>query len=175
MSKPRFPSLALGVLVKRHHGCPLIVDVDDHEQAFFGIDSPLDPASLWDFDRDELRIPYGEAWTRASESVIGHADLLTVSNEALGQRFGGVVVPHARRPDAFDPTVVDRDRVRSASASRMVIGSFSSGTQRVHKGVVEVLEALEEIGDPRNRLLLFEERVSSQSSVPVSTGSSDGP
>ena len=159
VSKPRFPSLALGVLVKRHHGCPLIVDVDDHEQAFFGIDSPLDPASLWDFDRDELRIPYGEAWTRACESVIGHADLLTVSNEALGQRFGGVVVPHARRPDAFDPTVVDRDRVRSelgvADGDRLLL---FGGTARVHKGVVEVLEALEEIGDPRNRLLLFETR-----------------
>ena len=157
VSKPRFPSLALGVLAKRHHGCPLIVDVDDHEQAFFGIDSPLDPASLWDLDRDELRIPYGEAWTRACESVIGHADLLTVSNDALGQRFGGIVVPHARRPDVFDPTLVDRDKVRSelgvADGDRLLL---FGGTARVHKGVVEVLEALDEIGDPRNRLLLFE-------------------
>jgi glycosyltransferase involved in cell wall biosynthesis len=156
VSKPRFPSLALGVLVKRHHGCPLIVDVDDHEQAFFGIDSPLDPASLWDLDRDELRIPYGEAWTRACESVIGHADLLTVSNEVLQQRFGGVVVPHARRPDAFDPALVDRDKIRSelgvADGDRLLL---FGGTPRVHKGVLEVLEALDEIGDPRNRLLLF--------------------
>ena len=66
------------------------------------------------------------------------------------------IVPHARDERRFDPDAV---RPRTGP-SPLGIGPddrllLFGGTPRVHKGVVEVLEALERLGDPRNRLAIF--------------------
>ena len=44
VSKPRFPSLGLGVLVKQLRNRPMILDVDDHELSFFALDAGIDLA-----------------------------------------------------------------------------------------------------------------------------------
>ncbi len=43
ISKPRFPSLGLGVLAKQFRDRPLVLDVDDHELSFFDVDDGLGP------------------------------------------------------------------------------------------------------------------------------------
>ena len=157
VSKPRLPSLLLGTLAKQQRNRPLLLDVDDHELSFFATDDGLDITSLAGrFDDPDLALPFERAWTRACEPLIGFADQVTVSNVALQRRYGGIVVPHARDETVFDPARVDRDAVRHrlgiAPGERVLL---FGGTPRLHKGLLEVLQALEALGDPRYRLIVF--------------------
>ena len=67
-----------------------------------------------------------------------------------------MLVPHARDERRFDPERYDRAAVRAslgvAPSDRLLL---FGGTPRVHKGVVEVIEALERLDDPRYKLALF--------------------
>ncbi|MEO6629394.1 MAG: glycosyltransferase, partial [Aquihabitans sp.] len=157
VSKPRLPSYLLGALAKEHRNRPLVLDVDDHELAFFGEDEGIDMDSLRARRGDpKLDLPFERLWTQACDPLIASADQVTVSNVALQQRYGGLIVPHARDENLFDPARFDRDEVRArlgvSPQTRLLL---FGGTPRVHKGVVEVLKALEELGDERYRVLMF--------------------
>ncbi len=157
VSKPRLPSYLLGAMAKELRNRPLVLDVDDHELAFFGDDVGTDIEELRARRGDPaLDLPFERAWTRACDPLIDAADLVTVSNVALQQRYGGLVVPHARDERVFDPARFDRDEVRrrlgfSDHHRVLVFG----GTPRIHKGVVEVLRALDELADDRYRVVVF--------------------
>jgi glycosyltransferase involved in cell wall biosynthesis len=157
VSKPRFPSLGLGVLAKEHWNRPLIVDIDDFEPSFFEEERGVDVRTLLAQRRDpDLALPFGRMWTRACEDAIGGADVITVSNRELEHRYGGVIVPHARDETIFDPErfdrVASRRRLGLHDDDRLIL---FGGTPRVHKGIIEILEALDTIGDQRLRLGVF--------------------
>ena len=152
--KPRLPSLLLAMLLKLRTGAPVIVDVDDPELVFVGADSAI---SLEELERRretlDFEQPWGEAWTQACQELIAQGDAITVSGLTLQERYGGLLVPHVRDERAFDPSRFDRDEVRAelgyTPEDRVVL---FAGTAREHKGVVEIVRALEEIGDPRYKL-----------------------
>lgn len=151
VSKPRFPSLFIGMLIKYYSQCPLILDVDDHELSFFKNQPLAEFAELIGSPRDEHWYkPYSEIWTRFSESLIPTADALTVSNIALQQRFGGVIVRHARNENIFDPQLYNRIDVRSQfgyqESDRVIL---FLGTPRPHKGIFQIAQALDNLNDPR--------------------------
>jgi glycosyltransferase involved in cell wall biosynthesis len=157
VGKPRLPGLAIGVLSRVRQRRPLVLDVDDHEVAFVGGSG----AVLLDEVRrqagtPQARRPYGRLWTQFSQTLIPHADAVTVSNPTLQGLHGGVVVPHARDERLFDPSLYDRRRARAAYGfdddERIVL---FAGTPRRHKGVLEIARALREVGDPRNTLCLI--------------------
>ena len=157
VSKPRLPSLGLGALAKQQWNRPLLVDVDDFELSFFDELQGLAPAELLSQQADDdLTLPFGRLWTRACESVIGAADQVTVSNIELEARYGGIIVPHARDEVVFDPARYDRAAVRRRlglrDTDRLVL---FGGTPRAHKGIVELLEAVERLGDERIRVAAF--------------------
>lgn len=157
VSKPRLPSYLLGLDAKLARNRPLVLDVDDHELAFFAEDTGLTVDDLvGQRGRDDLRWPFERDWTRLCDTYIDAADLVTVSNVALQDRYGGLIVPHARDERRFDPARFDReatrDRLGVRPGERLLL---FGGTPRAHKGVVEVLEALERLGDDRYRVLMF--------------------
>ncbi|MEG3160374.1 glycosyltransferase [Sphingomonas sp. LB2R24] len=151
VGKARFSSLFIGAMIKQANACPMIVDVDDHELGFF---PNRDPASLDDLiaaiteDPRILDKPYGEIFTRFAEGLIAECDGVTVSNYALQERFGGIVVRHGRDERVFDPALYDRQKVRAefgyTDADRVIL---FLGTPRPHKGVFEIADALEELAD----------------------------
>lgn len=160
VSKPRLPSLALGVLAKQLWNRPLIVDVDDFEPSFFGEAEGIPVGALGDHrDDPDLLLPFGRLWTRACETVVSDADRITVSNQELEARYGGVVVPHARDESVFDPERFDRAAVRRRLGldddHRLVL---FGGTPRAHKGIVQLLEAVDRLGDQRVRVGVFRTR-----------------
>ena len=157
VSKPRLPSYGLGILAKEARNRPLLLDIDDHELAFFGEDDGLHLRDVLARRGDpDLSLPFGRAWTRACEPVVDAADDLTVSNLSLQERFGGVVIPHARDERLFDPELYDRrDTRRRLGVDEHTRLLMFGGTPRAHKGVVEVLRALDRLDDDRYRLLLF--------------------
>lgn len=156
--KPRLPSLQLGLQVRQHFGCPLIVDIDDHELSFFKSQTELslnDLADLPDGACAGETEPYAERWTRLAEHLCLHADACIVSNVALQRRFGGVIVPHARDERVFDPEQFDQRQIRSrhgVPVDAKVMLFF--GTPRHHKGINVLAEATARIEDPNFKLVV---------------------
>jgi len=150
--KPRLPSLLLGLRIRDRVGCPLVLDIDDHELSFFEDRSPLSLEQLEAMEAGTLQDeaePYGEIWTRLAESLIPEADGLLVSNTALQRKYGGVLVPHARDETLFDPAAQpDRSLIRS----RLGIPEHAKvvlflGTLRAHKGIHDLARAVGQIED----------------------------
>ena len=157
VSKPRLPSLGLGALAKEHWNRPLLVDVDDFELSFFDETTGIALDDLLHLrGDDDLTLPFGRSWTRACDGVITSADQVTVSNLELQARYGGLLVPHARDEAVFDPARYDRGAMRRRlglrDTDRLVL---FGGTPRAHKGIVELLEAVDELGDQRVRVAAF--------------------
>ncbi len=156
VSKPRLPSLGLGVLAKELDGRPLILDVDDRELAFFGDASRLDLDGLRrEESDDDIHTPFGRLWTRYCDSLIPAADAVTVSSAQLQALYGGTIIPHARDEARFDPGLYDRNEIRARYGLRptdKVIVFI--GTPRLHKGLLEIVDALEQIGDKSLKLCI---------------------
>jgi len=149
VSKPRLPSLFLGFLIKEHSGCPMLLDVDDHELSFFQNQTQADLDELRRAGVAALIEPFEELATRFCETLIPRVDAVTVSNSALRDRFGGVIVRHARDEASFDPARFDRTAVRKElGVSDNEFSLIFVGTVRPHKGVTALLQALDELADP---------------------------
>jgi len=147
--KPRLPGVVLGLLARHRFGCPVVLDIDDHELAFVGGGEPLALSAI-PADAPDLSIPFEATWTQVCETLVDQFDAVTVSNVALQRRFGGTIVRHARDEEAFARATGRRDELRArhgyGPGDRVVL---FLGTPRAHKGVVEVAEAIAEVGDPR--------------------------
>ena len=146
--KPRLPSMYLGTLIKQVSRCPMIVDVDDFELAFFENRTYANLSELEANASSALNEPYEEMATRYCQSLVAEADSITVSNIALRQQFGGHIVRHARDETAF----VNSPETRQLGRARLGITDNEYalvflGTPRPHKGVGEVVRALQELND----------------------------
>jgi glycosyltransferase involved in cell wall biosynthesis len=162
--KARMPSLQLGLMMKAFRNRPLLVDVDGYELSFFQNRTPLDLAGLSALaDDPDTRLPYSEAWTRYAESLLPLADGVLVSNVALQEKYGGLLIPHARDEILFDRGLYDRATARARfgyGAQDKVV--LFLGTPRWHKGVLDVARALRACNDPRYKLCIigsFDDRV----------------
>ncbi len=153
VSKPRLPSLQLGLMTKAALNRPLILDIDDHEAAFTDVAEPL---AFEDLDgRPDLAAPFGDGWTRFAESLVPLADEVLVSNEELRAKFGGTIVPHVRDERLFDPARYDRDECRASLGFRpdeKVV--LFAGTARAHKGLGPLATALATLNDRSHRLCI---------------------
>ena len=156
VSKPRLPSLELAILAKIHRNRPIVLDIDDYELGFFTNRQPLTLQELKAQARKlDTECPHDEAWTRYSESLIPLFEQVTVSNEELQTRYGGVVVPHVRDAHDFDPAIYPRDPIRAALGfgpeDRVIV---FAGTPRVHKGYDRIVAALENLNCESYKFLL---------------------
>jgi glycosyltransferase involved in cell wall biosynthesis len=184
ISKPRLPAILLALLIHHRTGCGLILDIDDHELSFFpwaegiGIDEavarherqPTGPATAATGDEsddedqgsvvmpslpDEER-PDGGLWTALAETLIPSFDDRTVSNAALRDRYGGLVVRHARDEAIFHPDAALKARIRGEfgidDGDRVVL---FMGTPRRHKGLERLAAAMHRVDDARLRLVVI--------------------
>ena len=100
---------------------PLVLDVDDHELSFFDVDDGLDLGELRKLsgERPRAAVRTGvDPRVRAGDREL--STQRTVSNVALQERYGGLLVPHARDERRFDPARYDRDAGRGPTRCRSV-------------------------------------------------------
>ena len=156
VSKPRLPSLELAILAKMHRNRPIILDVDDYELGFFGNRQPLTLAEIRAGGRQlNTDCPHDEVWTRYSESLIPLFEQITVSNDELQRKYGGMVLPHIRDADDFDPAIYPREEIRAGlgfSPEDRVI--LFAGTPRAHKGYERTIVALNKLNRGNYKFLL---------------------
>lgn len=142
--KPRPASFGVGLLAKRLRGMPLVLDIDD-----------------WDIEGEytlsrwrrllglagRLHNPYANQYLLLMERLIPQADAITTVSSLLQQRFGGVYVPHGRDTEHLDPTRYSGQTMRKAWGLDEHKIIMFLGTPRPHKGLEELIAALQLLDD----------------------------
>lgn len=148
LSKPRWTTLVMGLLYELVWGAKIIWDVDDEELGFV---HPPEPARFSDIPTHECPLAIerlqGSLPTRLAVGQVARFDAVTVSNPALQERYGGLLLPHVRDERTFAPTPERKRAARKKwgipEDAKVVL---FSGTARRHKGVVETAQALGKLG-----------------------------
>ncbi len=158
--KPKPTSFGLSLIKKFSSRRPLLLDMDDWELSWYGgFDWKYRP-SLKQFYRDifkkngALRFPDHPLYLQWMESLVAKADAVTIDTQFLKERFGGVYVPNGKDTAMFDPHKYNPE----ASRERYGLSGYRilmfPGAPRPHKGVEDVLMALDKLNQPDLRLVI---------------------
>ena len=153
--KPRVSSFGIALSCRR--GRRLLLDIDDLETQFR---SEYDAAHRTSWRRrarrqwKRARNLDDASYTRWMEALTGRATVITANTRLLCEHFNAVHVPSARDTSAFDPGRFDADACRSKLGLDEMRVIMFPGTARAHKGVEDVLDALEMLTWRDARLVL---------------------
>jgi len=149
--KLRPTSFGVGLLKKWVSGKPLLVDIDDWELGFFY------RAGFWGRVGRFLNFsnPNGLPHTWLMEKLVNFADGITVSNGFLQARFSGTLLYHCRDTSLLDPDKFDKDRAKEKLGVKNKKVVMFLGTPRAHKGVDDLVEAVNKMDDPDVRLVII--------------------
>ncbi len=156
--KPRATSLGIALLTG--WGRPVVVDVDDGEATFqprHAADGTAWPRRHARHARRVLRRfgnPDHPAFSHWMESLASQADVITANTHLLAERFRAVYVPSGKDTTRFDPSRFDADACRRALGLGGVRVIMFPGTVRPHKGLDDVVAALERLQWPDARLVI---------------------
>jgi glycosyltransferase involved in cell wall biosynthesis len=165
--KPRLPSLGLALLARHVYGTPIVLEINDLESVVQapGRDSadealPLDQARP---DDPELDNPYSHRWSLLMEWAGKQLPVLATHNRNIDAHFGHrcLYMRNPKNERVYDPARWDRDAIRrdlGFSRSDRVI--LFGGLIRKHKGIYELIELVERLGDTRYKLLFVGSRIS---------------
>jgi len=131
-------------LKKLVSGTPVILDIDDWEISFY-----LN-RGFWSRFVKFLNVtkPNSFFWTWLLEFFIFYADGKTTVSTFLKQKFGGVVIPHVKDTDLFDPERYNDGTLKASLGLEGKKIVMFAGTPREHKGVRDALDAVMQIDDP---------------------------
>lgn len=158
--KPKPTSFGVALLKKITAKRPILLDIDDWELSWFGGDEQRYRPTPRQFVRDliksdgALRRADHFVYLKWMEQLADKADAITVDTTFLQSRFGGVYLPNGKDTALFDPTRFDPE----ASRSRLGLSGYRvlmfPGTARPHKGLEDLLMALDQLNWPDLRLVI---------------------
>ncbi len=158
--KPKPTSFGVSLLKKFSTRRPLLLDMDDWELSWYGgFDWKYRPSPK-QFYRDifkqngALKFPDHPLYVQWTESIVQKADAITIDTQFLKDRFGGVYLPNGKDTEMFDPSKYNPE----ASRQRYGLSGYRilmfPGAPRPHKGVEDVLTALDYLNQPDLRLVI---------------------
>jgi glycosyltransferase involved in cell wall biosynthesis len=159
--KPKPTSFGLGLLRRLTKRKPLILDMDDWELSWCGGDDWRYAPSPKQLYRDifkpngQLKEPDHPLYTKWLENWVSKADGLTVDTSFLQNRFGGVYVANGKDTALFNPEGYDAEVARSHLGLSNYRVLMFPGAPRPHKGLEDVLEALEILQEPDLRVVII--------------------
>lgn len=153
-------SLGLALVKKMQTSRPVFLDIDDWELSWYGGDNWKYHPSLKQLARDilkpegALRQPDNPFYLKWIEGFVSKADRVTLHNQFLKQRFGGIYLPNGKDTTLFDPAKYDPEgsRIRYGLSDYRIL--MFPGAPRPYKGVEDVLIALENLNQPDLRLAI---------------------
>ena len=158
--KPKPLSFGLSLIKKNQTRRPLILDMDDWELSWHGGAEWNYHPNLKQFARDiykkdgALRNPDHPLYLKWIEKLVNRADALTIDTQFLKERFGGVYLPNGKDTLMFNPDLYNPEASRTRyGLSKYRILMFP-GAPRPHKGVEDLLIALERLNEPDLRLVI---------------------
>jgi glycosyltransferase involved in cell wall biosynthesis len=149
--KLRPTSFGIALLKKWLTGVPVVVDIEDWEAGFYY------HSGFWGCVGRFLNFsnPNGLPYTWFMERLVGFADSVIVSNKFLQNRFTGCLIPHCRDTSILDPDKFDALEVKKSlglEGNRVVM---FLGTPRAHKGIDDLIRAVENLDYPDVRLVFI--------------------
>lgn len=158
--KPKPTSFGLALLDKLKTRRPVLLDMDDWEMSWHGGDDWCYRPSPKQLYRDmfkpngQLREPDHPLYVKWMEGWVRRADAITVDTAFLQRRFGGVYLANGKDTDLFDPQHYDPEICRSRYGLSDYRVLMFPGAPRPHKGVEDVLIALDLLNEPDLRLAI---------------------
>jgi glycosyltransferase involved in cell wall biosynthesis len=158
--KPKPSSLGLALLKKLQSRRPVIIDMDDWEMSWYGGDEWKYQPSFRKLYHDlfkpygELRSPDHPLYVKWTEGLVRFADAVTIDTEFLQQRFGGVYIPNGKDTELFNPSQYDAQLSKAKYGLSPYTVLMFPGAPRPHKGVEDVLAALEQLQRPELRVVI---------------------
>ena len=158
--KLKLTSFGVSLLKKTISHRPLILDIDDWELSWYGGDKWQYRPGLKELAQNilkpdgALRFPDHPLYLKWMENFVNHADAVTIHNQFLQQRFGGVYVPNGKDTDLFSPDRYDpqASRAKYGLADYRVL--MFPGAPRPYKGLEDILEALDKLNQPDLKLVI---------------------
>lgn len=146
---PRIQNLIPGLVASKFKNTPLIVDIVDWESSFISeFSNPiLHSLQIWD--------PNSMTYRVLAEKLTRFADEKTVVSSFLEEKFGGVRLPQARDTDKMDPDKYNSQNLREkfglAPEDKIIL---FLGTPRKHKGLLQLVEAVNRADIANKKLLI---------------------
>lgn len=148
--KPFPSSFGITLIKKVLSRKPLVIDIDDYEIGGYATGNffPNFKKKVY-----SVRSPNGYPYLKMMYGLLHMADMITVSSTLLQKRFGGIIVPHGRDTDVFDPARFNREECRRNLNLKKTTILFL-GTPRPHKGIEDLIEAIQIIHSNDLELLI---------------------
>jgi glycosyltransferase involved in cell wall biosynthesis len=163
--KPRLLSYGIALWHRLWTGTPVILDIDDWE---FSIINPQETQNdqnrkrrslrewVW-FGKSQLRRfanPNDSRYIRWMENWTPKADAITVNSRFLHQLFGGHHIPNGKDTSLFNPQRFNPEVSRKKLKLQDNLVLMFPGTPLPHKGLEDVLVAIDKLGYPNLRVVL---------------------
>ena len=147
--KLRPTSFGIALLKKWLSGGPVLLDIDDWEAGFYY------HSNFWGRVGRSLNFsnPNGLPYTWLMEKLVGFADSIIVSNRFLQDRFTGFMIRHCRDTTVLNPDNFDSQKVKISlglGSNRVIM---FMGTPRSHKGIDDLIQAVEGLNSSDLRLV----------------------
>ncbi|MBO3461925.1 glycosyltransferase family 4 protein [Aetokthonos hydrillicola Thurmond2011] len=158
--KPKFTSFGLSLLKKFINRRPLLLDMDDWELSWYGGFEwkyrPTPKQLYRDIFKQNgaLKFPDHPLYLQLMERFVKQADALTIDTQFLQERFGGVYLPNGKDTSLFDPDKYNPVASRKTYGLSEYRILMFPGAPRPHKGVEDVLLALDKLNQSDLRLVI---------------------
>jgi glycosyltransferase involved in cell wall biosynthesis len=130
---------------------PIILDIDDWEVGGRICGNPL---SLLYHSITDILDPNDLPYIVLTEFLANLVDERTVASRFLQKKFGGVYVPHGVDVNTYNPSKFEREQLRAKwGLTDQKVLSFI-GTPRPHKGLDDLIRALNLLNDSKIRLMM---------------------
>ncbi len=156
--KPRPTSLGTALLKQlTNRRRPVLLDIDDWEMSWQGKRYRPTPKQLL---RDLLKPngalhnPEHPICIEWMESLITRADAVTTSTRFLQQKFNGYYLPNSKDTQLFNPATFNPEASREKYGLSGYRVLMFPGTARPHKGLEDMLIALDKLNQPDLRLVI---------------------
>jgi glycosyltransferase involved in cell wall biosynthesis len=163
--KPRLPSLGLALLANQLLGVPIILEINDLETV---VSSPKAGDQHTEVSLDQLDLadpallsPFSDLWSHLMDPLAKAVPTLVTHNKNIDTHFGNrcLYMRNLKDETVYDPARYDRNAVRADlgfnSEDRVIL---FGGLLRKHKGIYELVELVDRLGDPRYKLLFVGSR-----------------
>lgn len=158
--KPKPTSFGVSLVKKLTSSRPLLLDMDDWELSWYGGFSWQYRPSIKQLYRDifkqdgALKFPDHPLYIQWLESLVKQANGLTIDTQFLKDRFGGVYLPNGKDTAMFDPQKYQPAISRKLYGLENYRVLMFPGAPRPHKGVEDVLTALDILNQEDLRLVI---------------------
>ncbi|MDZ7951924.1 glycosyltransferase family 4 protein [Nostoc sp. DedQUE09] len=158
--KPKPTSYGVALINKISSHRPVILDIDDWELSWYGGDEWQYRPNLKQLAREllkkegALRNPDHPLYLKWMESLTNHADAITADTQFLLNRFGGIYIPNGKDTCLFDPQKYDPQISRQKYGLAEYRVLMFPGAPRPHKGLEDVLIALDQLQESDFRLVI---------------------